>query len=172
MHTLQYPIGKFNAPQEISETHIADWIKAIQLLPEKLKAVTQNFTSEQWKTTYRPGGWTAQQVVHHIADSHMNSIIRFKWALTENAPQIKTYHEKLWSELPDVFLTPPEISLNLIDFLHQRWVVLLQNFQPQDFDKSYVNPETQRIYDLKTAIGLYAWHGNHHLAHLKLIAEA
>ncbi|MCM3738476.1 bacillithiol transferase BstA [Bacillus cytotoxicus] len=161
---LRFPIGPFTYEETITQGAIENWIKQIENLPTELKQAIKDLDTTQLDTPYRPGGWTVRQVVHHIADSHMNSYIRFKLALTENNPTIKPYMEGQWADLPDSEL-PVDISLALLESLHKRWVTLLQSMKPTDFEKTFHHPETGSN-KLDVTIGLYAWHGRHHTAHI------
>ena len=163
---LRYPIGKFAAPQEISEKQISDWINEIAAYPGKLKAAVTGLNDSQLDTAYRYEGWTLRQVVHHIADSHMNAYIRYKLAMTEDAPVIRPYKEKLWAECPEAKTAEPGISLDLVEAIHRRLVLFLRTLKASDFERTYSNPETGMVYTLKQACGLYAWHGEHHLQHI------
>lgn len=162
---LQYPIGKFVVPENYSPEAINGWINVIRELPAKVRQATAGLTDEQLNTPYRPGGWTIRQVVHHIADSHMNSIVRFKWALTEDVPTIKPYRQTEWSELADYSL-PIEPSLGMIDGIHQRLVALFESFTDKEWDVFFIHPETKGEVTLKRNLALYAWHSEHHLAHI------
>jgi len=135
-----------------------------------MEALVRTFSERQLDTTYRDGGWTARQVIHHVSDSHMNAYIRFKWTLTEQTPLIKAYNEKLWAETPEV-KSNPELSLHLLKALHAKWVVLLKSLSPDDLQREYIHPETKRNFRLASVLALYAWHCDHHLAHLKIVAE-
>jgi hypothetical protein len=126
---------------------------------------------EQLDTPYRPGGWTVRQVVHHIGDSHINSIVRFKLALTEETPTIRPYDEALWAELPDSRTAPVDPSLALIDTLHARWVLLLRSMSEQDFERRFHHPEHDRTFTLARTLAMYAWHGQHHIAHITRLRE-
>ena len=161
---LSYPIGKFQWSGPNSESERAAFIEAISAVPQKLRAAVANLNDTQLETPYRPGGWTVRQTVHHIADSHMNAYVRFKLALTENEPFAKPYDEKAWANLPDSKL-PIEVSLRLIDSLHERWVVVLRAMTPPDFNRKLSHPELG-IVELDRYVALYAWHGKHHVAHI------
>jgi len=171
MEELRYPIGKFQLPGIITSEQFSSWKNDIVALPSKVQQLTDGFKAHHWSQTYRPEGWTALQLVHHLADSHMNCFIRFKWSLTEENPTIKAYDEKAWANLPDVTQSSPMISIQLLHALHQRWINLINNMTEQDFEKTFFHPIQQKTHSLKGAVGLYAWHGNHHLAHLKIIAD-
>ncbi|MFD2561657.1 YfiT family bacillithiol transferase [Aquimarina rubra] len=167
---LQYPIGKFECPDTITRKHISEWIKDIEELPVKIAELVCDFNDDQLETPYRPGGWTARQVIHHIHDSHHNGYIRFKWALTEDTPVIKAYYEDRWAELFDTKSAPINLSLDLIKALHAKWVYFLKGLSDTDLEKIFIHPEGDVEISLAEDIGIYAWHGNHHLAHLKIIA--
>ena len=161
---LRYPIGRFAATATINAATRAESIETLRMLPERLRAAIAGFDDKQLDTPYREGGWTVRQVIHHIADSHANSYIRFKLALTEASPTIKPYDEAAWAALPDSRL-PVEESLNLIEALHARWVALLELLTDEDFQKDFVHPVRGR-QNLATALALYDWHGRHHTAHI------
>lgn len=165
LEKLRYPIGKFNSAQPITTADAQKYVQEIAALPALMRQAVNNLSNEQLDTPYRPGGWTVRQVVHHVADSHINSYVRFKLALTENYPTIKPYEEHLWAELPDAKNESIEVSLVLLEALHQRWVVLLKSFSAADWERGYMHPESGKT-SLLTAVGLYAWHGRHHLAHI------
>ncbi|MCP2027912.1 hypothetical protein L1276_003080 [Flavobacterium sp. HSC-32F16] len=167
LEKLKYPIGKFNAPDEYSSEYISDKIKEIAALPEKIKNEAINLSDEQLDTPYRPDGWTMRQVIHHCAESHMNCYVRLKWALTENNPIIKPYDEKLWSDLPDSLTMPITPTLSLLEGLHFRLAYIMKNLSKNDLEKSFIHPENNSEYKIKQIIGMYAWHGNHHLAHIR-----
>ncbi len=138
-----------------------------------MRNAVEPLNEDQLNTPYRPDGWTVKQVVHHVVDSHMNSYIRFKWALTEDNPTIKAYFEERWAELPDSAETPVAISLNMLEALHYRFVILLKSLTAEDWDRTFVHPEHNQSFTLKMTVALYAWHSKHHLAHItKLIERA
>jgi len=163
---LKYPIGEFDCPDAINSDHINSWIERIKALPEKMESAILQLNDVQLDTVYRPGGWTLRQVVHHVADSHMNSYIRFKLAITEDTPTIRGYFEDRWAELPEAKNGDPGISISLLKALHERWSATLIAMNSSDFDKSFYHPEMDREVPLKEAVGLYAWHSDHHLAHI------
>nr|WP_315167453.1 putative metal-dependent hydrolase [uncultured Flavobacterium sp.] len=166
LEKLKYPIGKFTAPENYSAAYLSERIAEIESFPERLKKEVFQLTPEQLETPYRENGWTIRQVIHHCADSHMNCFIRIKWALTENKPVIKFYHEDLWAELHDNLTMPIEPTLSLLEGLHFRLAYLMKSFSETDLNKSFIHPENNKEYQLKEIIGTYAWHGNHHLAHI------
>lgn len=167
---LKYPIGRYQAEENIDKAAVNRFIKEIESLPQRLTDAVKGLKPEQLRTPYRPEGWTIQQVVHHIADSHMNSYIRFKLALTEDKPMIKPYDEKLWAELPDSNLTDINVSLALIDSLHKRWTTLLKQLNNKELDKEFLHPESG-MKKLNETICHYAWHGNHHLAQIASLKQ-
>jgi uncharacterized damage-inducible protein DinB len=166
IEALKYPIGKFEKPSRITLETIGRWIDEIEHLPTKLRNVVQNLHAEALSLTYRPDGWTLRQVIHHLPDSHMNSYIRFRWALTEEKPVIKSYHEDRWAELSDARDANIEISLILLEALHIRWTMLLRAMELEDLHRVFIHPDTGREVRLDENIGIYAWHGNHHLAQI------
>lgn len=166
MTDLRYPIGKAEMETELSDERRRELIGWIAETPARLRAAVQGLNDEQLNTPYRPGGWTVRQVVHHVPDSHMNAYIRFRWALTEDQPRIKTYDEGRWAELPDARSLPVEVSLDLLEALHQRWVALLRALTPADYGRTVQHPDHGEI-NLNQLLGLYAWHGTHHVAHVE-----
>lgn len=167
MNNLSYPIGEFDLANFTSREAN---LQTIRELPSKVAAAVEGLSDEQLDTPYRPGGWTVRQTVHHIADSHMNSQIRFKLALTEDSPPtIKPYYEERWAELGDSKL-PVDVSLRLIDAVHTRWVALLESLSEADFASIFIHPETG-AWTLDEALALYAWHSLHHTAHITRLRE-
>ncbi|MBB3112552.1 hypothetical protein FHS18_004653 [Paenibacillus phyllosphaerae] len=166
MEDYRFPIGHFEQEGPITAGQRELWIKEIGQLPGKLRLAIEGLSEAQLDTPYRDGGWTVRQVVHHLADSHMNSFIRFKLALTEDKPTVKPYSEKRWAELADTATAPIELSLHLLEALHERWVHLLHAMSDADFERSFYHPESQRTIPLDYNLGTYAWHGNHHAAHI------
>ena len=167
MEDPRYPIGKYE-PRPYDELLLKDWLQDIHDLPQLLEYAITNLDEAQLDTPYRDGGWTVKQLVHHVADSHMNAYIRCKLALTEEHPTIKPYFENRWAELKDGKQFPIMISLQLLTALHFRWVYLLRSLYETDFRKSFFHPESKRIILLEEVIGVYAWHGRHHTAHIKM----
>jgi uncharacterized damage-inducible protein DinB len=168
---LKYPIGKFAPEKDITAETIAAWIDDIAALPAQLKAAVEGLSAEQLKTPYRPGGWTVSQVIHHIGDSHLNAYIRFKLALTEDTPTIKPYDQQKWAELADSTLGDPEDSLQFVELLHKRWVILLKTLTAKDLERDFFHPETGNTIPLKRTLEMYAWHGKHHTAHITCLRE-
>lgn len=167
----QYPIGKFIPKESYTPAELKENINRIAALPEELNSVVEKLSGEQVNKAYRPGGWTGRQVIHHLADSHMNAYIRIKWTLTEDTPLIKAYNEKAWAETNETF-SDPMISVALIAALHKKWVLLLESLAPSDFQKSFLHPENGNQITIARMIALYAWHGEHHLAHLNLLVKS
>jgi len=163
---LKFPIGKFKKPEILTAELLSLYINDIKMFPKRIRTETESLSELQLDTPYRPEGWTVRQVVNHCADSHMNSLIRFKLALTEKKPVIKPYDEALWAELADSKTMPIEPALKILEGIHQRWAVLLQSFTEAERDKSFIHPESNSEISLGNAIGTYAWHCNHHLAHI------
>lgn len=161
----RYPIGKFDENVNVTKEMRNDFVNTIESLPALLRKEVENLSTEQFDIPYRDGGWTVRQLVHHIPDSHTNAYIRFKLALTEDNPAIKTYKENLWAELEDTFETPIEVSLNLLEAVHKRWAILLRSLTDEQFARTFQHPKWGNITLSKT-LALYAWHSNHHLAHI------
>ena len=168
---LRYPIGTYTAPEEIDASRRAVWIDDIAHAPAALRAAVSGLSPEQLDTPYRSGGWTVRQLAHHVPDSHLNAYVRFKLALTEPEPTIKPYDQASWVELPDTARTPVEVSLRLLESLHERWVTLLRAMTESDFRRGYRHPELGRLVPLGEALGTYAWHGKHHVAHVTGLRE-
>lgn len=168
---LRYPVGRFQYDGDSSREGINRSISDIESLPKALRAAVDGLDGEQLNTPYREGGWTPREVVHHVADSHMNAYVRCKLALTEDAPTIKPYNEADWAKLADVRIVPIEVSLNLLDALHERWVALLQSMSAADFERCYVHPDQQRRVPMREVVALYAWHGRHHTGHIMSLRE-
>jgi uncharacterized damage-inducible protein DinB len=165
MQDLRYPIGRCPSKAVLTPDERRAAIEAIAQTPDRLKSAIAGLSPEQLDTPYRPGGWTVRQVIHHLPESHMNSYVRFKLALTENEPTIKPYDEAAWAKTGDVQETPVEVSLALLEALHKRWVILLRAMKPEDFARRLVHPErgTMTLDDVLTT---YSWHGKHHVAHI------
>jgi len=167
---LRYPVGKLTWPEQVSERDREEFIQQIEEAPAKLRAAVQGLTEQQLDAPYRVGGWTVRQVVHHLPDSHMNAYVRFKLALTEDQPLVKTYEQDRWAELVDAKTAPIESSLTLLESLHARWVMLLKSLRAADFQRTLKHPELGEV-NLDRSLGLYAWHGCHHVAHITSLRE-
>jgi hypothetical protein len=165
LESLKYPIGKFSIPQEIDAEMIEKAINRIADFPKKIFQLASPLTPAQLERPYRPGGWAVRQLLHHCADSHGQALFRFKHALTEENPSIKAYDEGAWAQLPDYQL-PVSDALETIRLVHVRWVLLLHSMTPADFSRTYYHPEKQRTQPLAEVTLMYAWHGEHHLAHI------
>jgi len=162
---LRYPIGKFAPPESITPEARTRWIEEIADAPARFREAVAGLNEAQLDTPYRPGGWTVRQVIHHVADSHLNSYVRFRLALTEEQPAIKPYDEVKWAELHDACCGPVDMSLLLLESLHVRWVALLRSLSEKDFARQYRHPE-DGVVRLDAALAAYAWHGKHHAAHI------
>lgn len=165
LYNLQYPIGEYDFSRLTSDEDIQQWIQQIENFPSELRKIVEKMKPEQLEARYRPGGWKVKQVIHHLADSHLNAYVRFKLALTEETPTIKPYDQTRWAELKDSEQFPVKDSLVFIDLLHRRWCIVLKSMGLADFEKKIVHPESG-THALKTYLGLYAWHGKHHLAQI------
>jgi uncharacterized damage-inducible protein DinB len=166
----RYPIGKYE-PQPYSEKQKQAWLLDLQFLPEALERAITNLDQAQLDTPYREGGWTVRQLVHHVADSHMNAYIRFKLGLTEDKPTIKPYEEQEWALLADNQAVPINVSLTLLHALHIRWVATIKNLSEEQWNRLVIHPAANREMSLWFLLGLYAWHGNHHVAHVTTLRE-
>lgn len=163
---LKYPIGQAQIPSKITQDYIDEWTKTLTQFPNELECLVANLSEEQLNTPYREDGWTVRQVVHHCADSHHNSYIRFKWALTEDKPIIKAYFEDRWADLFD-YQAPIKYSILHLKAVHARLVYLINGMNDEQLNKSFIHPETKKEVSLKENIGIYAWHCNHHFAHIE-----
>lgn len=170
MSDLRFPIGCFKLDAAPTDDQIWQAIGEIAEAPAKLRAAVEGLSPEQLDTPYRPGGWTVRQVVHHVPDSHLNSYSRFKLALTEDEPTIKGYYEDRWAELDDARTAPIEVSLALLESLHERWVLLLKSLARADFARTFRHPELG-VVSLAKNVCLYGWHGRHHVAHITSLSE-
>lgn len=172
MTDRQYPIGKYVPIPDPDVATLAGWIDDIAAAPEILRAAVQGLDDAQLDTPYRPGGWTVRQVAHHVPDSHLNAYVRFRLALTEDTPVIKTYEEDRWAELPDARSGTIEPSLELLARLHERWVRLLRAMTPADFKRGLRYPGSDEVVTLARMAGLYAWHSKHHPAQVTTLRSA
>lgn len=170
METLKYPIGKY-IEQPFSASQLKDWLLDIQALPQQIENAASNLDEAQIKTPYRPGGWTVHQLVHHIADSHMNAYIRFKLGLTEHNPTIKPYEEKDWANMADTKNLPVNISITLLFALHHRWHEILKNISDAEWNRTVYHPESKKEMTLWYLLGMYAWHSRHHTAHITALRD-
>jgi len=168
---LRYPIGEFSFDGKADEAQRRSWIEEIEALPYRLADALDGLSEERLDTAYRPDGWTVRQVAHHLADSHMNSFIRFKLVLTEENPTIKPYEEAEWAKLPDSLEVSPELSLALLNVLHERWGILLRRMSDSDYERTFFHPGSGKVVRLDYALGMYAWHGRHHVAHIVSLRE-
>jgi Mycothiol maleylpyruvate isomerase N-terminal domain. len=168
---LKYPIGKFQKKVSIDDADRARMIADIKSFPQRLTTLVTELSEDQLNTPYRPDGWTVRQLVHHLADSHVNSYIRFRWALTEDTPTIKAYEEKSWAELPDAKGAHIKFSLNLLKAIHARWTLLLERMTKEDFSRELSHPEWQANLSLDDMLQVYQWHCEHHLNHIIALIE-
>ncbi|MEA2712119.1 MAG: hypothetical protein QOK27_80 [Gemmatimonadales bacterium] len=166
MEDLRYPIGQFRYEGEPDQRRREQWIEEIAAAPANLRAAVAGLAPHQLDTPYRDKGWTVRQVIHHLPDSHLNAYTRIKLALTEDVPVIRPYEEARWAELPDGRAGPIELSLNLLESLHHRWVLLLRQLTPADFRRRFMHPQHGRPFEVQETLALYAWHGQHHVAHI------
>lgn len=167
LEQLAYPIGRFAAPESYTDSDLQQWISVIESCPAWYDAVIENMDEAQLRTPYRPDGWDSIQVIHHVADSHMNAYVRLKLALTEDTPTIKPYDEKAWAILPDVYEVPVNVSTTLIHALHRRWTAILRGMQAADWTKSYFHPEQKTEMPLWKMTAMYAWHCRHHFTQIR-----
>jgi hypothetical protein len=167
---LRYPVGEFRFPDSVSAEDLARFIEQIADTPARMRAAIAGLADAQLDTPYRPGGWTVRQLAHHVPDSHINSYVRFRLALTEDSPVIKPYEEARWAELADARTLPVEPSLALLENLHARWVPLLRSLSKADWKRSFRHPELGLV-SLENNAALYAWHGRHHVAHITALRE-
>jgi hypothetical protein len=163
---LRYPIGQFAYRGLQTAGQRGSCVERIEAAPGLVRRAVEGLTEAQLDTRYREGGWTVRQVVHHLPDSHLNAYTRFRLALTEPTPTIRPYIEHRWAELPDAKTAPTEISLALLEALHRRWVLLLRSLRPAEWEIRYMHPEHAREWTLDEALAMYAWHGEHHTAHV------
>ncbi|MEE9407424.1 MAG: putative metal-dependent hydrolase [Polaribacter sp.] len=167
LEELKYPIGHENIPKKITSKNIEDWIFVLEKFPQNLELLVKDLSDNQIDTPYRDGGWTIRQVVHHCYDSHHNSYTRFKWSLTEDKPVIKVYFEERWAELHDSKFAPVFLSIDALKALHNKWVYLLKGLSKSDLENIFVHPSNNEEISLKENICIYAWHCNHHFAHIE-----
>lgn len=166
----RYPIGKYE-PQPFSENQKLEWLSDIKFLPQLLENAIENLDEAQLNTSYREGGWTVTQLIHHVADSHLNAYCRFKLGLTEINPSIRPYQEKLWAELRDVATLPVNVSLTLLHALHTRWYAAIRDLEDEGWNRTVLHPEHNRTFTLWHLLGMYAWHGKHHVSHITTLRK-
>lgn len=167
LEKLKYPIGKYIPPTPITNDHIQLWINDLADLPTSIEKATADLNHAQLETPYRPGGWTVRQVVHHLADSHINAYTRFRLAMTENNPTVRPYYEDRWANLADAKSADIKLSITILKAVHERLVVFLKDLTYTDFSRTYFHPEMQKEFTLGFLLGNYAWHGKHHLVHIQ-----
>jgi hypothetical protein len=170
LEQLRYPNGRLDIPAEITAEECAGFMDRIETTPALLRKALAGLDEDRLDTPYRPGGWTVRQVVHHLVDSHLNSYVRFKWALTEDSPAAKLYDQDAWAELVDSREAPVEISLAFLDALHARWMFFLRRLTPEDFARTFEHSEWGAVR-LDMNLAIYAWHGDHHVAHITALRE-
>ena len=166
LEPFRFPIGRFSLPTDITKEDREKWIDNLKSLPQKMRNAAQSLSTEQLNTPYRPEGWTVRQLIHHVVDSHLNSYIRFKWALTEDSPTIKAYNQSDWANLPDSLEGPIEMSLDLLEMVHKRWTWFLDKISDKEWKRTFIHPESGWEVALDSNLALYSWHSDHHLAHI------
>lgn len=166
LEKLRYPIGKFKPEKDITNDLIQGWISIINDFPARLRSLVSKLNDEQLDTPYRPQGWKIRQVIHHLVDSHMSSFIRFKWTLTEDKPTIKAYYEDRWAQVAD-HEQAITASLDLLEALHKKWTYLLKRLSQDDLKRTFIHPQSGKEIALERNLALYAWHCNHHYAHIE-----
>lgn len=171
MDKLRYPIGRYSFIPDYSDVTLSAWIDVIEAFPYDLKTLITSMSEEQLNSSYRPEGWTVRQVVHHVADSHINAYVRFKKVITEETPTVQPYDQSDWAQLEDGLNGDVSVSLDLLMALHQRWVIFLRSLKPAAFERTYNHPEHGGEQKLVFMLGMYAWHCRHHLAHVALVAR-
>ncbi|QOW09375.1 putative metal-dependent hydrolase [Kaistella flava (ex Peng et al. 2021)] len=163
----KYPIGKFQEPKKITDQDIDSHIRTIKDFPSKLKHVVENWNADQLDTQYREGGWTIRQLINHLSDSSMNSYMRFKLALTEDNPTIKSYDEQQWAELQDSFTIDVKPAFQMLKGIHKRWVYELKSLTNKEYESTYHHPDQNKDITLKESLAFCAWHCDHHFAHIQ-----
>ncbi len=165
MEDLRYPIGRYQSDVPVDPRQLERWMDEIAGVPALLQSAVAGLTTDQLAHPYRPGGWTIRQLIYHIGDSHLNSYVRFKWAMTEDVPTIKAYDQNGWASLDDYRASSVEDSLAFLAVFHARWVALMRTLSPADLSRTYIHPDLGEKR-LDWTVGMYAWHGRHHLAHI------
>ncbi|MER3376373.1 MAG: putative metal-dependent hydrolase [Allomuricauda sp.] len=171
LEQLKYPIGHFKIPETITDQQLEEWIAVLEKLPQRLETMVRPLSAKQLETPYRPGGWTVRQLVHHVADSHHHSYIRFKWALTEDNPLIKPYDQEGWATLFDAKTAPVQLSLDHLKVVHAKLVYLLRGLSRKELQRKFTHPEGNTETTLAVNVGRYAWHGSHHFAHIENLIQ-
>ncbi len=171
LYRLRFPIGEFNTPENITKVHLQDWIQSIESLPQRIQELSKNLSEDELNYKYRPDGWTIKQVIHHCADSHMNSIIRFKLALTEESPIIRPYFEDRFAKLTD-YNEPISDAISILNGVHSKLSILLKGLDDNQLKREFIHPEHNQRFSIAETIGVYAWHSNHHYAHIKQALES
>jgi hypothetical protein len=171
LEQLRYPIGRYERPATYDAGLLQEWMDVLCVLPSWMDACIENLDANQLQVPYRDGGWTIQQVVHHVADSHMNMYIRLKFALTEDTPTIMPYDENAWAVLPDVEQVPVNVSVTLLHALHRRIIAVLENLSATEWERTYYHPDNKRHFPIWEMTALYAWHSRHHMEHIRQLRE-
>ena len=172
MHPNQYPIGPYQKPEGFTEATLRTWISAIEALPSWLDVLVQNLDAEALHTPYRPGGWSINQIIHHLADSHLNAFVHMKLALTEDSPEIKPYDQDAWALTAEIVAEPVNVSITLLHALHRRWVSLMRALSPEQWERTFYHPEHRRSIPLWELCALYAWHSRHHMEQIRGVVES
>ncbi len=172
MDSVRYPVGKFEKPDKILKSDVSRWCKEIERLPRDLKKLVAGLNDQQLDTPYREGGWTVRQVIHHLADSHINAYCRIKLALTEDNPTVKPYEEKLWAELSDAKTADIKFSMQILAGIHKRWGLAIRAMSKDDYKRTFFHPANGRNQSIGEIIGMYAWHCRHHFAHIQNLKTA
>ncbi|NOQ73203.1 MAG: putative metal-dependent hydrolase [Crocinitomix sp.] len=167
IEALKFPIGEYVAPNNIDQKQINEWISEIESFPKRLAILTNDLSKAELNLVYRPEGWNIKQVVHHCADSHMNAMIRFKLTLTEDSPTIRPYFEDRWAILPDSLDDDLSASIQILTGLHKKWGNVMRNLSTEELKREFIHPEHGQRFSLAETVGTYAWHSNHHLAHIE-----
>lgn len=171
LEKAKYPIGRYKAPEKYDAGMQNEWINEIEALPGWLDHVIENLDAAQMEVPYREGGWNTRQVIHHIADSHINAYVRHKLLLTEDNPTVKPYDENRWTLLPDVEIVPVNVSITMLHAMHRRWGIMLRNIEQEDWERTYYHPEDDMLVPLWTSVDMYAWHGRHHMEQVRSLRE-
>lgn len=171
LEELKYPIGRYQKPDAFTPQLVQEWIAVLRVLPSWMDACIENLDAAQLEVPYRPGGWNTKQVIHHVADSHMNAYVRLKLALTEHNPTVKPYAEAEWAKLIDTDVVPVNVSVTMLHALHRRMVALLEHMDTAQWLRTYYHPDHQRSFPVWEMVALYAWHSRHHMEHIKRLRQ-